>query len=57
LFQPGWEDYRISVIDRKGDRLAERYGAWLEGRDAREKYTDDEEYRQAVIYRLVQPTG
>ena len=44
LFQQGWEYYKISVIDQKGDRLAERYGEWLEGKEARVKYTDDEEY-------------
>ncbi|HYV27978.1 MAG TPA: hypothetical protein VFA77_10625 [Candidatus Eisenbacteria bacterium] len=44
LFQQGWEYYKISVIDKKGDRLAERYGEWLEGKEERSVYTADEPY-------------
>lgn len=44
LFQQGWEFHRISVTDGKGDRLAERYGEWLEGKEPRENYSDDEAY-------------
>lgn len=44
LFQQGWEYYRISVVDKKGDRVAERYGEWLEGKDSRDAYAAEEPY-------------
>ena len=44
VFQQGWEYYTISVLDQKGDRLAERYGEWLEGLEPRQRYADAEEY-------------
>jgi len=44
LFQQGWEYYRISVLDKKGDRVAERYGEWLEGKQPREAYVGEEPY-------------
>lgn len=44
LFQEGWEYYRISVVDKKGDRMAERYGEWLEGKESRDAYVADEPY-------------
>jgi len=44
LFQQGWEYYKISVLDGKGDALAERYGEWLEGKESREHYGQDEAY-------------
>lgn len=44
MFQQGWEYYRISVIDKKGDRAAERYGEWLEGKETREAYAAEERY-------------
>ncbi len=44
LFQQGWEYYRISVVDKKGDRVAERYGEWLEGKESRDAYAADEPY-------------
>lgn len=44
LFQQGWEYYRISIVDKKGDRLAERYGEWLEGKECRDAYAADEPY-------------
>ena len=44
LFQQGWEYYRISVLDKKGDRVAERYGEWLEGRESRDEYAAEEPY-------------
>ena len=44
LFQQGWEYYQISVIDGKGDHLAERYGEWLEGKEPKECYSADEPY-------------
>lgn len=46
LFQTGWEYYAISVIDGKGDALARRYGEWLEGKEPRESYAEDESYFQ-----------
>lgn len=54
LFQQGWEMYRISVIDGRGDRAAERYTQWIEGVEPRETYKDDEPYflRQATGRRL-----
>ena len=44
LFQQGWEYYQISVVDKKGDRMAERYGEWLEGKEPRDAYTREESY-------------
>ena len=44
LFQQGWEYYRISVVDKKGDRMAERYGEWLEGKGSRDTYAAEESY-------------
>jgi len=44
MFQQGREYYRISVIDKKGDRVAERYGEWLEGKEPREAYAAEERY-------------
>ena len=44
LFQQGWEYYQISVIDKKGDRMAVRYGEWLEGKEERSAYVADEVY-------------
>ena len=44
LFQQGWEYYRISVVDQKGDRMAERYGEWLEGKEPRDAYAGEESY-------------
>jgi hypothetical protein len=44
MFQQGWEYYRISVIDKRGDRMAERYGEWLEGKEPREAYAAEEPY-------------
>lgn len=54
LFQQGWEMYRISVIDGRGDRAAERYAQWLEGVEPREAYQEDESYflRQSTGRRL-----
>ena len=51
LFQEGWEYYRISVLDGKGDALAIRFGEWQEGLEARENYAKDE------AYFLKHPTG
>ena len=51
LFQQGWEYYRISVIDGKGDSVAARYGEWLEGVGPREIYAVEE------AYFLRQPSG
>jgi hypothetical protein len=54
LFQQGWEYYRISVIDKKGDRMAERYGEWLEGKESRDAYAAEEPYfRQQLSGRCV----
>jgi hypothetical protein len=44
LFQQGWEYYRISVSDKKGDHVAERYGEWLEGKEPRQAYVREEPY-------------
>ena len=44
FFQQGWEYYTIAVLDGRGDALAGRYGAWLEGKEAREKDAADEAY-------------
>ncbi len=44
VFQQGWEYYKISVRDGKGDLLAERYGEWLEGKELKEAYATDESY-------------
>ena len=44
LFQEGWEYYRISVLESKGDALAIRYGEWQEGLAPRENYSADEVY-------------
>jgi hypothetical protein len=54
LFQQGWEFYRISVLEAKGDRVAERYGEWLEGKEPRENYSADEAcFRKQFSGRLV----
>ena len=54
LFQQGWEYYCISVVDKKGDRMAERYGEWLEGKEPREAYVAEEPYfRQQLSGRRV----
>ena len=54
MFQQGWEYYRISVIDKKGDRVAERYGEWLEGKESRKAYAAEERYfRQQLSGRRV----
>jgi hypothetical protein len=54
LFQQGWEFYQISVLDGKGDAVAERYGEWLEGKGSRESYSADEDYfRRQSSGRLV----
>lgn len=42
MFAQGWEYYRISVLDKKGDAIAERYGMFLEGKGKPEDYTEDE---------------
>jgi hypothetical protein len=44
LFQQGWEYFRISVVDKKGDQVAERYGEWLEGKEPRDAYAAEEPY-------------
>jgi hypothetical protein len=44
FFQQGWEYYWIAVVDGKGDRVAERYGEWLEGLEERATYAAEESY-------------
>ena len=55
LFQQGWEYYRISVVDKKGDRVAERYGEWLEGRESRDELCRGRAVLPAAAFR--QPRG
>jgi hypothetical protein len=49
FFQQGWQYYRISVLDNKGDELAKMYGVWTEGKGKPEDYKENEEYFKKVF--------
>lgn len=44
FIQQGWEYFRISVLDGRGDAVAERYGEWLEGKRPASDDTPDQAY-------------
>lgn len=43
MMAQGWEYYRISVLDGKGDALAKKYGEFLEGKGKSDDYTPEEQ--------------